>query len=108
METEKLLFKKMLGLKALIKTACELDQAISHYITYLPEASGDFAYEIVIFAHSQVHPKPVWVVKMVVESDVLARVMSATFKMIKHYDKIVAEKESTDGTNPSVSKIVRN
>jgi hypothetical protein len=95
METEKLLFKRMLGLKTLIKTACELDQALSHYITYLPDVSGDFAYEIVIFAHSQVHPAPVWVVKLIVESDVLARVMSATFKMIQHYDKLVAEKGDT-------------
>ena len=108
METELQIFKRMLGLRTLIKAACELDQAISHYITFLPEESGDFAYEVVIFAHSQIHPKPVWVVKMVIDSDLLSRVMSATFRMIKHYDKIVAEKGDTNATQSAVSKIVRN
>lgn len=113
MEHELQLFKRMLGLRTLIKTACELDQAISHYITYLPSEGDQYAYELVIFAHAQIHPKPAWVVKMILEPEILARVMKIIFRMIKYYDSVVSKKEEKDGVKRSidkstVSKIVRN
>lgn len=106
------LFKRMLGLRSLIKTACQLDQAISHYITYVPLETGH-DYEVVLFAHAQVHPKPAWVVKILLRPELLSRVMQITFKMIKYYDKLVTTQEECHaGINtrikPSVSKIIHN
>ena len=108
MPPEQNLFRKMLGLKSLIKTACILDQAISHYVTGLPlEVGGS---ELVIFAHSQVHPQPVWVVKMILDRDLVFRVIDITTQMIKQYDKLALQEEKphVGFDQPSASKIIHN
>jgi len=78
------LFKKLLGIRELIKSASELDQLIIHYITYNYATN---LFELTVAAQSTTALTLIWTFKLNLPHTILERVLILIKKMINHYDK---------------------
>jgi len=99
MEVEGSLFKKLLGIRALFKSAVELDQEMIHYIAYDYDSR---LFEITVAAQAKTAPIPAWTFKLVVPYSHLERILLIFEKIIKHYEKIFY-KEDINGTKSNKS-----
>lgn len=85
-DVEASMFKKLLGVRTLIKSAVELDQPILHYCAY---AAEEKLWELTVVAQAQTSLAPFWHFKLMLSHKDLERVVLIIFKMIEYYDSII-------------------
>ena len=81
------LFKKLLGIRALLQTSIRLDHEISHTITYMP-VDGSDRYELTLFARLQKAPVAAWVLKLELQPEIVTKFMRLVYKMLLSYEKL--------------------